>query len=151
MASTACAPVINGVVRLSLMAPPAATASEMAVILSLFGTSMMTTKSKSPKQYHAPTSFPPTASHAWRQRSRYDSEASSPEQPKIETYKPLDTCRVACWTSLIILKGTWPGNRSTPSAMSKYFDHRLVPRRNSRTRLREWVLRVRSVASRLLR
>jgi hypothetical protein len=53
-----------GIIRLFLMAPPAATASEMAVILSLFGTSVMRTKSKSPKQYHAPTSFPPTASHA---------------------------------------------------------------------------------------
>src|SRR6476620_3663960 len=66
MASTACAPVINGVVRLLLMVPPAATANEMAVILSLFGTSAMRMKPKSPKQYHAPTSLPPTASHAWR-------------------------------------------------------------------------------------
>ena len=46
------------VVRLLLMAPPAATANEMAVKLSLFGTSAIRMKSNSPKQYHAPTSLP---------------------------------------------------------------------------------------------
>src|SRR5262245_50116258 len=65
-ASIPCAPVINGVVLLALTAPPAATASAIPAMLSMLGTSAMMTRSYSPKHNHPPTSFPPTASHAWR-------------------------------------------------------------------------------------
>ena len=58
MPSTACAPVIKGVVLLALMAPPAATASAMAVMLSLLGTSAVRTMSYSPKEYQPPTYLP---------------------------------------------------------------------------------------------
>src|SRR5271168_5035866 len=36
---------------------------------------------------------------------RYDSEDSSPEPPKIETYRPPGTYRTACCTSLAFLAG----------------------------------------------
>ena len=45
MAPIASVPVINTVVLLDLMAPPAATAIAIAAILSLFGTSAMRTRS----------------------------------------------------------------------------------------------------------